>query len=74
MPLLLNKYFKNFKDFDSSVLPCLKPDQPCYLLYKLDSKHFDGSPEWLLTTYVPENTPVSRATSDVTLLLFFRSV
>ncbi|ESN92493.1 hypothetical protein HELRODRAFT_89391, partial [Helobdella robusta] len=45
------------QDFDNAVLPCLKVNQPCYILYKLDSRYQqDGSPEWLLITYVPDTT------------------
>lgn len=46
------------KDYDRAVLPLLDPQQPCYLLYRLDSKNAQGF-EWLFLAWSPDNSPVS---------------
>ncbi|XP_060060543.1 toll-like receptor 9 isoform X3 [Erinaceus europaeus] len=45
------------KDYDRAVLPLLDPQQPCYLLYRLDSKNAQGF-EWLFLAWSPDNSPV----------------
>ncbi|XP_004676151.2 PREDICTED: toll-like receptor 9 isoform X1 [Condylura cristata] len=45
------------KDYDGAVLPLLDGRQPCYLLYRLDSKNAQGF-EWLFLAWSPDNSPV----------------
>ncbi|XP_037386110.1 twinfilin-2 isoform X2 [Talpa occidentalis] len=45
------------KDYDGAVLPLLDAQQPCYLLYRLDSKNAQGF-EWLFLAWSPDNSPV----------------
>lgn len=44
-------------DYDSSVLQRLDGNQPCYILFRLDSENNQGY-EWLLITYSPDNAPI----------------
>lgn len=46
------------QDYDRAVLPLLDAQQPCYLLYRLDSKNAQGF-EWLFLAWSPDNSPVS---------------
>ncbi|XP_007950236.2 toll-like receptor 9 [Orycteropus afer afer] len=45
------------QDYDRSVLPLLDAQQPCYLLYRLDSQNAQGF-EWLFLAWSPDNSPV----------------
>ncbi|XP_071078269.1 toll-like receptor 9 isoform X3 [Desmodus rotundus] len=45
------------QDYDRAVLPLLDAQQPCYLLYRLDSKNAQGF-EWLFLAWSPDNSPV----------------
>lgn len=46
------------RDYDRAVLPLLDPQQPCYLLFRLDSRNAQGF-EWLFLAWSPDNSPVS---------------
>lgn len=46
------------QDYDRVVLPLLDGQQPCYLLYRLDSRNAQGF-EWLFLAWSPDNSPVS---------------
>ena len=50
------------QDYDGAVLPLLDAQQPCYLLYRLDSQNAQGF-EWLFLARSPDNSPVSRRNS-----------
>jgi len=45
------------EDYDKLLLPLLKPKQPCYVLYRLDSINEQGY-EWIYITYSPDHAPV----------------
>lgn len=47
-------------DYDAFVLPLLDEQQPCYVLYRLDSQNAQGY-EWLFISWSPDNSPVSFA-------------
>lgn len=40
------------------MVPILEPKDPCYILYRLDSKNNQGH-EWIYISYVPDFAPVS---------------
>ncbi|XP_045475310.1 twinfilin [Harmonia axyridis] len=44
-------------DYDQSVLPLIEDDQPCYILYRLDSK-VDKNYEWLFISWSPDTAPI----------------
>lgn len=48
------------KDYDPFLLPLLTPQEPCYILYRLDSKNAQGY-EWLFLAWSPEQSPVGPA-------------
>ncbi|XP_011814228.1 PREDICTED: twinfilin-2 isoform X2 [Colobus angolensis palliatus] len=45
------------QDYDRAVLSLLDAQQPCYLLYRLDSQNAQGF-EWLFLAWSPDNSPV----------------
>lgn len=45
------------KDYDQFLLPLLTPQQPCYILYRLDSKNSQGY-EWIFISWSPDHSPV----------------
>lgn len=45
------------KDYDPFLLPLLTPEEPCYILYRLDSKNAQGY-EWIFLAWSPEQSPV----------------
>ncbi|ODM92108.1 Twinfilin-1 [Orchesella cincta] len=45
------------KDYESLIQPMLEESQPCYVLFRLDSKDNAGY-NWLLFTWSPDNSPV----------------
>lgn len=45
-------------DYDRAVLPLLDAQEPCYLLFRLDSQNAQGF-EWLFLAWSPDNSPVS---------------
>nr|XP_025740487.1 toll-like receptor 9 isoform X3 [Callorhinus ursinus] len=45
------------QDYDRAVLPLLDAQEPCYLLYRLDSQNAQGF-EWLFLAWSPDNSPV----------------
>lgn len=45
-------------DYDAFVLPLLDEQQPCYVLYRLDSQNAQGY-EWLFISWSPDSSPVS---------------
>ncbi|KAL4630688.1 twinfilin-2 [Arapaima gigas] len=44
-------------DFDHFLLPLLDPQEPCYILYRLDSQNAQGY-EWLFISWSPDQSPV----------------
>uniref|UniRef100_A0A671QPG1 Twinfilin-2-like n=1 Tax=Sinocyclocheilus anshuiensis TaxID=1608454 RepID=A0A671QPG1_9TELE len=45
------------KDYDHFLLPLLDPHEPCYILYRLDTKNAQGY-EWLYISWSPDQSPV----------------
>uniref|UniRef100_A0A8C9TQD6 Twinfilin actin-binding protein 2a n=1 Tax=Scleropages formosus TaxID=113540 RepID=A0A8C9TQD6_SCLFO len=45
------------RDFDHFLLPLLDPQEPCYILYRLDSQNAQGY-EWLFISWSPDQSPV----------------
>ncbi|XP_041965325.1 twinfilin-1-like [Alosa sapidissima] len=45
------------QEYDSSVLPLLENDLPCYILYRLDSSNNQGY-EWIFIAWSPDHSPV----------------
>lgn len=45
------------KDYDATIGPLIEDDQPCYILYRLDSKN-GSNYEWLLISWTPDTAPV----------------
>ncbi|XP_065347245.1 twinfilin [Cloeon dipterum] len=62
------------QDYDSSVLPLVKEQQPCYLLYRLDTKT-GSNYDWVMISWSPEDSPVRQkmlyASTKATLKLEF---
>lgn len=40
-------------DYDSFILPCLHNEEPCYILYRMDTKNNQGF-QWLFIAYTPD--------------------
>lgn len=56
------------QDYNRAVLPLLDAQEPCYLLFRLDSQNAQGF-EWLFLAWSPDNSPVSLSGSlPLTLL------
>ncbi|XP_006821227.1 twinfilin-1-like [Saccoglossus kowalevskii] len=45
------------EDYDNAILPLLKSNQACYILYRLDTTNVSGY-EWIFILYVPDDAPV----------------
>ncbi|CAH1170374.1 unnamed protein product [Phaedon cochleariae] len=45
------------KDYDKYIAPLIEDNQPCYLLFRLDSKNSSGY-EWLLISWSPDTAPI----------------
>ena len=45
--------------YDNNVVSRLEENQPCYILYRLDSENNQGY-EWLFITYSPDDAHVSQ--------------
>ncbi|XP_048112191.1 twinfilin-1a isoform X2 [Alosa alosa] len=45
------------QEYDTSVLPLLENDLPCYILYRLDSSNNQGY-EWIFIAWSPDHSPV----------------
>ncbi|TMS19686.1 WD repeat-containing protein 82 [Larimichthys crocea] len=45
------------KDYDQFLLPLLTPQEPCYILYRLDSRNAQGY-EWIFIAWSPDQSPV----------------
>ncbi|XP_021957247.1 twinfilin [Folsomia candida] len=62
------------KDYEALIKPVLKEGQPCYILFRLDSKDNTGY-NWLLFTWSPELSPVRQkmlyASTKATLKMEF---
>lgn len=56
------------QDYDRAVLPLLDAQEPCYLLFRLDSQNAQGF-EWLFLAWSPDNSPVSPGGSLLITLL-----
>uniref|UniRef100_A0A1B6CRZ5 Twinfilin n=1 Tax=Clastoptera arizonana TaxID=38151 RepID=A0A1B6CRZ5_9HEMI len=46
------------QDYDRCVLRFIKPMQPAYILYRLDTKNESGYNDWLLINWCPEDSPI----------------
>ncbi|XP_046706618.1 twinfilin-2 isoform X2 [Silurus meridionalis] len=44
------------KDYDHFLLPLLDPQEPCYILYRLDSYNAQGY-EWIFISWSPDQSP-----------------
>uniref|UniRef100_A0A8C2KSX6 ADF-H domain-containing protein n=1 Tax=Cyprinus carpio TaxID=7962 RepID=A0A8C2KSX6_CYPCA len=45
------------KDYDHFLLPLLDPNEPCYILYRMDTKNAQGY-EWLFISWSPDQSRV----------------
>lgn len=45
------------QDYDQFLLPLLTPQEPCYILYRLDSQNAQGY-EWIFIAWSPDQSPV----------------
>lgn len=45
------------KEYDQFLLPLLTPQEPCYILYRLDSLNAQGY-EWIFIAWSPDQSPV----------------
>ncbi|KAI5158819.1 Twinfilin-1 [Manis pentadactyla] len=43
------------KDYDAFVLPLLEDEQPCYVLFRLDSQNAQGY-EWIFIAWSPDHS------------------
>ncbi|KAL3269336.1 hypothetical protein HHI36_008408 [Cryptolaemus montrouzieri] len=63
-------------DFDKFILPLIEDDQPCYIIYRLDTK-VDANYEWLFISWSPDSAPVRQkmlyASTKATFKLEFGS-
>lgn len=50
------------QDYDHFLLPLLDEQEPCYVLYRLDSQNAQGY-EWIFISWSPDQSPVRRATN-----------
>ncbi|KAG8232869.1 hypothetical protein J437_LFUL012485, partial [Ladona fulva] len=46
------------QDYDRVVLPLVEDDQPCYILYRFDTKSSTGSYDWALISWSPDDSSV----------------
>lgn len=51
------------KDYDHFLLPLLDPQEPCYILYRLDSQNAQGY-EWLFISWSPDQSPVCNTSTS----------
>lgn len=47
------------QDYDHFLLPLLDEQEPCYVLYRLDSQNAQGY-EWIFISWSPDQSPVCR--------------
>lgn len=60
------------KDYDQFLIPLLRPQEPCYILYRLDTRNAHGH-EWIFIAWSPDQSPVSfTGTRNVVELLTLR--
>jgi len=63
------------EDYDRLVLAMLQDEQPCFILYRLDSSEDTTGYQWLLITWSPDDSPVREkmmyASTKATLKLEF---
>lgn len=45
------------QDYDHLLLPLLEDEEPCYILYRLDSQNALGY-EWIFISWSPDQSPV----------------
>lgn len=45
-------------DYDKMVKPLIEENQPCYILYRLDTKSPDSGYDWLFISWSPDDAPV----------------
>uniref|UniRef100_A0A1B6LI65 Twinfilin n=1 Tax=Graphocephala atropunctata TaxID=36148 RepID=A0A1B6LI65_9HEMI len=46
------------KDYDRCVPHLVEPEQPCYILYRFDSKNETGGFDWLLISWSPDDSHI----------------
>lgn len=51
------------KDYDQCLLPLLTPQDPSYILYRLDSQNVQGY-EWIFIAWSPDQSPVCLRDAD----------
>ena len=47
------------QDYDRVLLPLLDEQDPCYILYRLDTQNAQGY-EWIFISWSPDQSPVCR--------------
>lgn len=52
------------QDYDHFLLPLLDDQEPCYILYRLDSQNAQGY-EWIFISWSPDQSPVCCTTYSV---------
>ncbi|XP_048450275.1 twinfilin-1-like, partial [Rhincodon typus] len=52
-------------DYEKLLLPLLRPDEPCYVLYRLDSQNAQGF-EWIFISWIPMSSAVRHRTDRQT--------
>ncbi|XP_071050134.1 twinfilin [Onthophagus taurus] len=45
------------QDYEKMIVPLIEENQPCYILFRLDSKNSSGY-EWLLLSWSPDTAPI----------------
>ncbi|KAE8745495.1 hypothetical protein FOCC_FOCC007875 [Frankliniella occidentalis] len=45
-------------DYERLIIPLISESQPCYILYRLDSKDSTGAYYWMLISWSPDDAPV----------------
>ena len=58
-------FIRYLLDYDPFVVPILEPKDPCYILYRLDTKNNQGH-EWIYISYVPDFAPVCTCQTNIT--------
>ena len=69
LPYNFTSFLNTNVHYDSSVLSRLEENQPCYILYRLDTQNNQGY-EWLFVTYSPDHAPVSVVASSLCWVFF----
>lgn len=63
---------KNWEqDYDHFLLPLLDDQEPCYILYRLDSQNAQGY-EWIFISWSPDQSPVCCTTYSSLVTTYWR--